>query len=615
MKNFCRPLPAILLALVLRIKNFCRSLLTKLFKVVLFGVGAFFVLSILASFIINSKTTVAPNSVLVLDLSTSFPESTRDDGPTGFVQRTIHKTTAGGALPLSGVLQALDRASSDSSISALYLTGNVSDSGPAALKELRDAILRFKTESGKPVIAYNDVWTMWEYYVCSCASKLYLDPSGEVRLTGIVAEPMFFAGALKKYGVDVQVTRAGKYKSAVEPYLLDKMSPAAREQISLLLGDVWNDWKDNVASDRKLTSAEVQNISDTQGILMAQGALDAGLVDKLACLSQVLDELKTLTGRKASDSYFPQVTMAKYMSTGTRAKESNNRIALVVAEGEIVDGDGYDRQVGGYRLSRELRKHRLDPEVKAVVMRVNSPGGSSVASELIRQEVTLLREAKKPVVVSMGHLAASGGYLISTCADRIFAEPNTITGSIGVFGLSMNFKKLANNYGVTWDSVQTSKLAGIGTHTRPQSAVELAKIQELVDNFYDQFIGIVAVSRGISKSGVHDIAQGRVWSGRQALKVGLVDELGGIRDATNYAAKLANIEGNYRIAAHVEPMSKLETIIQLLLSGEENQTVGKYRSGLLGEAYNCFGDFVANAQAFNDPRGIYVRVPFNVRFR
>lgn len=596
-------------------KNFGRSLLIQVLALVLFVVGSFVLLFLMAFIFHANKKVVTPNSILVLDLSTSFSESCRGDGspgPAELMHGSVRKTRV---LPLSGVLQALERASHDNSISALYLTGNIVHhnygSGPAALKELHDAILKFKTDSGKPVIAYNQDWTMWDYYLCSCASKLYLNPSGSLDCAGIATESTFFAGALKKYGVGVQVTRAGRYKSAMESYLLERMSPADREQTSGYIGDIWNDWKDVIAADRKLTSVGIQTMSDTRGFLGASEALNAGLVDELASTDQILDELKTLTGRKPSDLDFPKVKMADYMRTAVFSG-SKNKIALVVAEGEIVSGNGSDSQVGGDRLSRELRELRLDPQVKAIVLRVNSPGGGSLASDLIKREIILARE-KKPVVVSMGHLAASGGYMISTYGHRIFAEPNTITGSIGVFGFFPNIQKLAKKHGVTWDGIKTSKLSGMFTRTRPRSVVELARIQELVDDNYDQFLDDVSASRNISKEQVHDIAQGRVWSGRQALNVGLVDELGGMRDAINYAAKMAKIDGDYSINMFTEPRTPLDDIVGLL--SDEDDALSESKGGVFEEVYSYFASFLDNVQALNDPRGIYARMPFDAHFR
>jgi protease-4 len=289
-----------------------------------------------------------------------------------------------------------------------------------------------------------------------------------------------------------------------------------------------------------------------------------------------------------------------------------NRIALVFAEGEIVDGNGHAGQAGGDRLGRELRKLRLDPQVKAIVLRVNSPGGSALASELIQREVIMARKVK-PVVVSMGYLAASGGYWISTYGDRIFAEPNTITGSIGVYGLLPNIRKLANEHGVTWDGIQTSKLADLTTVTRPKNPAELARIQAMVDDIYDQFLTRVSASRKMSKDQVNEIAQGRVWSGRQAQKLGLVDELGGIQDAVRYAAKRAQIEGDYRVDGPGEPRSLAERLLRLLNSSEDH---GLSESrGPAAELRGRFEQALGSVQALNDPRGVYARMPYELNFR
>jgi protease-4 len=599
-------------------KDFFRSLLASLAALVLFVGGVLGLVLVLGLALSPGKPVVAARSVLVLNLSNRLPESVQSPDASGLVQQALSGGEPG-ELPVAGVLQALDRAAKDASISALYLTGNVqsdgSSSGPAALKELREAIQRFRKVSGKPVIAYNHAWSKREYYLCAGASKLYLNPSGEVDFTGLAAEPMFFAGAFKKYGVEVQVTRVGRYKSAVEPYILDRMSDANREQLTGLLDDIWAEWKGAVAADRKRSPEQIQAIADEQGMLTAAEALKAGLVDQLATPDQVLDELKELAGRKPSDTDFPQVDMGAYLGQASPGT-SRNRIALVFAEGEIVDGRGRSDQVGGERLSRELRKLRLDPEVKAIVMRVNSPGGSALASELIQRELIVARKSK-PVVVSMGHLAASGGYWISTYADRIFAEPNSITGSIGVYGMLPNVQKLANGFGVTWDSVQTAKLADLTTISRPKTPAELARIQAMVDDIYDQFLTRVAASRKLSREQVETIAQGRVWSGLQAQKLGLVDELGGLQDAVRDAAKRARIEADYRVDMPFEPKSTLGRILKLLNSGDDH-TGGSSDDTRLGPAAELqfrFRKLLGSLQALNDPRGIYARMPYDLNLR
>jgi protease-4 len=595
-------------------KDFFRSLLASLVALGLFAFCGMGLLIGLMATLGASKPTVTPRSVLVLNLSTNFPDSIQDSSPGDLLQKAMRGQDHEG-LPLTGLLQALDRAATDKNISALYLTGNVTStgygSGPAALKEIREAIQRFKKVSGKPVIAYNHAWTKREYYLCAGATKLYGNPSGQVDVTGLASEPMFFGGAFKKYGIEVQVTRVGKFKSAVEPYILEKMSDASREQMQTLLGDIWGEWKDTVARDRKLTPEAIQALADDKGFLPCPEALKAGLLDKVATPDEVLDELKLLAGRKTTDVELPQMDFGTYMKMPFENK-GKNRIAVVYAEGEIVDGHGQDGQVGGDTLSRELRRLRLDKRVKAIVFRVNSPGGSALASDLIQREVILARKAK-PVIVSMGYLAASGGYWISTYGDRIFAEPNTITGSIGVFGMLPNVQKLGNDHGLTWDSVQTSRMANPMTIARPKTEAELARVQALVDGIYDQFLDKVAESRKMKRDQVHELAQGRVWSGKQALKLGLVDELGGVQDAIRYAAKMAKIEGDYRVDSPGEPRTAVEKILKLL--GGDKAPTSRSTAGPVDALVNQFQLTLGTLRSFNDPQGVYARMPFDLVLR
>jgi protease-4 len=595
-------------------KDFFRSLLASLVALGLFAFCGMGLLIGLVATMGAPKPTVTPRSVLVLNLSTNFPDSVQDASPGDLLQKVMRGQDHEG-LPLTGLLQALDRAAHDKNISALYLTGNVTStgygSGPAALKEIREAIQRFKEESGKPVIAYNHAWSKREYYLCAGATKLYGNPSGQVDVTGLASEPMFFGGAFKKYGIEVQVTRVGKFKSAVEPYILDKMSDASREQMQSLLGDIWTEWKETVAKDRKLTPEAIQALADDKGFLPCPEALKAGLLDKVTTPDEVLNELKLLAGRRITEVELPQMDFGTYMKMPFES-HGKNRIAVVYAEGEIVDGHGQDGQVGGDTLSRELRRLRLDKRVKAIVFRVNSPGGSALASDLIQREVILARK-EKPVIISMGYLAASGGYWISTYGDRIFAEPNTITGSIGVFGMLPNVQKLGNEHGLTWDSVQTSRMANPMTIARPKTEAELARVQALVDGIYGQFLDKVAESRKMKREQVHEIAQGRVWSGRQALKLGLVDELGGVQDAIRYAAKMAKIEGDYRVDSPGEPKTTVEKLLKLLAG--DKAPYSRSQAGPADAIIDQFQLTLGTLRSLNDPQGIYARMPFDLVLR
>jgi protease-4 len=437
---------------------------------------------------------------------------------------------------------------------------------------------------------------------------VFMNPFGELDVNGLASEPMFFGAAFKKYGIEVQVTRVGKYKSAVEPFITDHMSEPNREQVQKLLDDIWDEWKETVAKDRKKTPADLQTIADGQGLLEADEARKLGLVDRIAPYDEVLDELKKLAGKQAKDKDFPQITLTTYAGIAGDAKAGKTRIAVLVAEGEIVDGEGKSSQIGGERLSRELRRLRLDERVKAVVLRVNSPGGSASASELIQREVILTKKVK-PLVVSMGHLAASGGYWIATYGDRIFAESSSITGSIGVFGLLPNVKKLANEHGITWDSVQTAKLANPMTLTRPKNDLELNRIQGLVDHIYEQFVAKVAESRKMKKEAVDEIAQGRVWSGREALKLGLVDEIGGLGDALKHAAKLAKAENDFYVVGPEREPDAFRDLLKSLGQGKPRKLAKPGPVDVLAEAFKIQFEHLS---ALNDPRGVYARLPFDL---
>ncbi len=587
-------------------KDFFKSFFATLLALMVAGGLAFLMFfGLLAALGSSGKPTVPSKAVLVFDLDTSLSDGERDTEP----GEALNEAFGGGGahsqvLPVA--IEALDRAASDDRISALFLTGNLQAAGPAQLRELREAIQRFKVK--KPVLAYNLGWGKRDYYLAAGATTVFINPFGEMEVNGLASEPMFFGEAFKKYGVEVQVTRVGKYKSAVEPFITDRMSEPNREQIQKLLEDIWGEWKDSVAKDRKKLPIDLQTIADEKGLLEAEDAKKLGLIDRIAPYDEVLDELKKLAGKQAKDKDFPQITLATYAGIPGQAKSGKTRVAVLVAEGEIVDGEGKSSQIGGERLSRELRKLRMDDRVKAVVLRVNSPGGSASASELIQREVVLTKKVK-PLVVSMGHLAASGGYWISTYGDRIFAEPTTITGSIGVFGLLPNVKKLANEHGITWDSVQTAKLANPMTLTRPKNEVELNRIQGLVDHIYEQFIAKVADSRKLKKDSVHEIAQGRVWSGKEAVKLGLVDEIGGLGAALKHAAKMAKAENDFYVAG---PEREPDAIKELLKSIGQGKSRKLAKPGPVDALTDAFKLQLERVSALNDPRGVYARMSFEI---
>lgn len=600
------------------LKQTFASLVGSLAGLILFfslGTGGL-VLLLIAATSKDSGPHVKNSSVLVFDMSINIS----DTNSSGNTSEAIGEALAGddsNTLTLRTVLDAIDKATKDSRIVAIYLDGSRSRGGPGAgfatLKEVRAALERFRS-AGKKIVAYNMDWDKYDYYLGSVANTIIVNPLGELEFNGLRSETMFLAGALEKYGVGVQVIRVGKYKSAVEPYLLKQMSPESREQTQKLLDGIWGEFKATVSKSRALKSDQLQAIADNQGVLTSNEAKQRGLVDKVAYFDQVVTDLKALTGNSKEERLFPKISLSSYARVSDESlglkHHSQNKIAVIYASGEIVDGQGGSAQVGGDRFAKQLRELRLKDEIKAVVLRVNSPGGSAAASEVIQREVILTRKVK-PVIVSMGDVAASGGYWISTYGDRIFAEPNTITGSIGVFGMLLNIQKLANNNGITWDVVKTSRYADSQTISRPKTSQELEMNQRLVNQVYYQFLNKVADSRKLSVQKVAEIAQGRVWSGQDAQQLGLVDEIGGIDEAIRYAAKQAKLGEDWQLDEYLEKRSLQEQILQKL-TGNETLAQQQRLDPLTAEFLKLQAE-LGTIKAMNDPMGVYARLPYNLR--
>jgi protease-4 len=524
------------------------------------------------------------------------------------------------SVPLRRLVTALKKAAKDDRIKGILITGSFEPAdfgtGYACLKEVREAILAFKL-TGKQVYAYLEAPTTRDYYVASAASVIYLNPYGEMEMPGLAVVKTYYKGAFDKYGINVQVTRVGKYKSAVEPFILTKMSDADREETQKLIDDLWGDFVTAVTRSRPIDATAFQQLVDTDGYILPQHALDAHLVDKLAYFGDVLNDL----GKVApSSDYariplpFKQVAIGDYINAvrtprllGERG--SDNVVAVLYLEGEIVDGWGELTNIGGDRFAAELRELRKDDDVKAVVLRVNSPGGSAYASEEIQHEVIALK-AKKPVIVSMGNYAASGGYWVSTYGDRIFAEPNTLTGSIGVFGMFLDIQKLGNSLGVTWDTAKTGAYADFETSSRPKTDQELALAQARVDDLYGKFLDKVAESRHIPRdgpNGIDTIAQGRVWAGSEALNLHLVDEIGGLENAITYAANQAKLGERYRVKEYPEEVTFADTLA--LLFNNQEEPVTRAKADPLTQEFLKMKSDLKSLQEFNDPMGMYARMP------
>ncbi|NET41623.1 signal peptide peptidase SppA [Okeania sp. SIO2B3] len=578
--------------------------------------GLIFLVGSIASKAKDIGPQVKDKSILVFDLATNITD-TRPISTTGEALQEALSGDQPATITLRKAINALDTAAQDEKIIGLYIKGSNTPgrTGLANLQEIRQALQRFG-ETGKKIIAYDVNWTEREYYLGSVADEIVINPLGVIEFNGLSLQTMFLSGAFDKFGIGVQVTRVGKYKSAVEPFIRETMSPENREQNLQLLGDIWGKYLQTIAPSRGLTIQQLQAIANEQGILMADAAVDSKLVDRVDYYDEVLSELKELTGKEEDDKTFTQISLNNYTRVPEVAEvasgdvNSKNKIAVVYAEGEIVNGTGTPRQIGGDRLAKELRRLRFDDKVKAVVLRVNSPGGSASASEVIGREVKLIGE-QKPIIVSMGNIAASGGYWISMNADKIFAEPTTITGSIGVFGVLFNIQELGNENGITWDTVKIGQFADLNNNSRPKTEEELALIQNMVDSIYERFITDVATARNLPKEKVAEIAQGRVWSGVNAQKLGLVDEITGIEGAIKFAAETAELGDSWKVEEYPQSRS-LEQRIFRSLSGVEAEISTSPIDPLTAE-FQKLQQELASLRAMNDPYGIYTRLPFNLR--
>ena len=550
---------------------------------------------------------VQDQSVLVFDLSTQVRDF---KSPANLAQTFSAEKQE--TITLRKVLQSIDEAAKDDRIVAMLLDGRKVGipNGYATTEEVRTALAKFKA-AGKKIIAYDVTLSEQEYYLASLADEVIVNPMGTMELNGLSSQQMFFKGALEKYGVGVQVIRVGDYKSAVEPYIRDDLSPANKEQTKVLLSDLWGKFLNHVADSRKLNSGKLQQLVDAQGYLEPQEAKQAGLIDQVGYYDQVVSKLRTLTEETEERESFRQVDLGTYanetISSTQVTSKAAEKIAVIYAEGAIVDGSGSIETVGSDRFTEDFQELREDESVRAVVLRINSPGGSATASDVILREI-LLTKKKKPVIVSMGNVAASGGYWIAAGADQIFAEENTITGSIGVFGLLSNIQEIAQDNGVTWDVVKTGKFADIDSNVRPKTAAELAIYQQSVDKTYGLFLSKVADYRHLPLDKVKEIARGRVWSGKEALKIGLVDRLGGLESAIAFAAKKANLGNSWQLEEYPQQNPFDTQILQLFTAKilESQATKDPLTAELLKLKQE-----VSMLSAFNDPSGVYARLPFN----
>ena len=574
-------------------------------SIVLFIIGMVTLFGIMAAS--DTETIVKKNSVMILDLNGTLVERTQED-PLGILSQLFNDDS--NTYGLDDILSSIKKAKENEDIKGIYLQANSLGTSYASLQEIRNALLDFK-ESGKFVIAYADSYTQGLYYLSSAADKVLLNPKGMIEWRGIASTPLFYKDLLQKIGVEMQIFKVGTYKSAVEPFIATEMSPANREQVTTFISSIWSQVTEGVSASRNIPVDSLKAYADRMLMFYpAEESVRCGLADTLVYRNDVRDYLKRLVDIDEDDnlSLLGLGDMINVRKNVPKDK-SGNIIAVYYASGEITDYPGSttsEEGIVGSKVIRDLRKLKDNDDVKAVVLRVNSPGGSAFASEQIWYAVKELK-TKKPVIVSMGDYAASGGYYISCGADTIVAEPTTLTGSIGIFGMVPNVKELTDKIGLSYDVVKTNKYADFGNIMRPFSEGEKALLQMMVAEGYDTFITRCAEGRHTTKEAIEKIAEGRVWTGEAAKELGLVDELGGIDKALDIAVAKARV-GGYTIVSYPE---KKDVLSSLLDTKPTNYVESQLLKSKLGEYYRQFG-LLTNLK---EQSMIQARVPFELNIK
>ena len=549
----------------------------------------------------ETSATVKPNSVLYMKLDYDIPDRTTDN-PFGGIDFTSMESQD--MTGMNEILRNIEHAKTDANIKGIYLELSSIPTSTATLQEIRDKLVEFK-ESGKFVVVYGESMSQSAYYVASIADRIFLNPEGMLDLHGMASQVMFYKHLFDKLDIEMQIVRGpnNRFKSAVEPYFLDKMSEANREQMDKLLGTVWGKILSDISLSRNISVEQLNQIADNlETLFSADKALEYGLVDNLYYKDQVLEELKGLTGSNKDINAVPN---AKYAKSYKDKNTSKNEVAIIYASGQIFDGKGSEENIYSENLSKTIRKAREDENIKAIVLRVNSPGGSAVASAVIGRELDLAK-AEKPIIVSMGNYAASGGYWISANADYIFADATTLTGSIGVFGTFPNAQGFLNNkIGLTFDVAKTNENADFGSITQPLTEFQYSKLQENVVQTYDHFTKRVAEGRGLSQSYVDSIGQGRVWAGADAIGLGLVDQIGDMEDAIAYAVQKANLADDYKV---VELPKQKDFMTRLMESMNGDDKLDAAMRQQLGGYYNYW----KGLDNLRKNTGIQARLPFDM---
>ncbi len=553
----------------------------------------------------SKVTNVEDNTILHIELN----EPIVDRGPEDQFKFDFGMFDAASPIGLNQILQNIEKAKTDDRVPGIFLDMTFVSAGMATVDEIRNALIDFKT-SGKWIVSYSEVYTQKAYYLASVADEIYVYPEGMVDFRGLNVNTTFLKGTLDKLGIEAQIIRGSnnKFKSAVEPFIMDEMSQANRAQTQQWLGSIWTNIKSGIAQSRNMSEADLQAIADEYQIREAADAVSKGLVSGTMYYDELIDVLKEKTETDL-DKDLKSVSLRKYIKAskpndGKIFDFKKGKIAIIYASGAINSGEGMDETIGSETYAQAIREARRDSTVKAIVLRVNSGGGSALASDVIWRESALAKKVK-PFVVSMGDVAASGGYYISADADKIFAMPNTITGSIGVFGIIPNMKSFFNDkLGMTFDGVKTGNFADFPEVSRPLTDAEFNILQTSVDKTYATFLSRVSEGRGMTREKIDSIGQGRVWSGTDAMSIGLIDEYGGLEAAIAEAAKLAGIEDYARkeYPKRKDPIEKLFEDLGMNISQS-------FISNQLGGDEDLIKHF-EEIKALKNMRGVQARVPY-----
>lgn len=579
--------------------SFLRMFLASLLALVIFSFIAFFVfIAFINGLAKSDRPKVEPNSVLVLNLSQDFQEQA--------VENPLARISSLGESNIPGlydVIRLIRKAKNDKQIKGLYILTGVNPNGFASNEEIRTALIDFK-KSGKFIFAYGEVLDQSSYHIANAADKIYLNPKGFIDWFGYSASYLFLKGTLEKLDIQPQIFYAGKFKSATEPFRTDKMTPENKLQTSAWLGDLYSFFLQKASEARKIDTATLHSLANDGKIQNPNDAVSHRLIDAVKYDDEVRDEIKRKLGLDKYDQ-INFMTINQYYKSGGYKDLGGDRIALIYAQGDILDGNAGEGQIGSANYTKLIRKARLDKNIKAIVFRVNSGGGSALASEAIWRELFLAKK-EKPVVVSFGDVAASGGYYISCAADSIFCSPSTITGSIGVFGIIPNMQGFfKNKLGITFDGVKTGAYADAGAIYRPLTEKEKTFFQNAIDGIYSGFKQRVADGRKKSVEYIDSIAQGRVWSGAKAIDIGLVDRFGGLQDAVECAARMAKLE-DYAVREYPEVKNLFERLF-----GESDHSIQneEIRKQLGDEYFKVYKELIRVRQLSAAPQA---RLPFEI---